>query len=71
MEDFNMKKFLCAVLAIASIFCLAACTDGKCDECKTEKDVKVYETKDGEEVEYCPSCYAEKVADNFLGGLLG
>ena len=66
-----MKKLLCILLAMTSIFCLTACKDGKCDECKTEENVKVYETKDGDEVEYCPSCYLEKVGDNILGGLLG
>ena len=66
-----MKKFLCALLVISAVFCFAGCEDGKCDACKSEKNVKVYETKDGDKVEYCPSCYAEKVADNVLGGLLG
>ena len=70
-----MKKLLCMMMAlVASLSVVAfatACTDGKCDECKTEKNVKVYETKDGEEMELCPSCYGEKVADNILGGLLG
>ena len=66
-----MKKILCAILALTSILCFAACTNGKCDECDTKENVKVYETKDGDEVEYCPECYAKKVADNVLGGLLG
>ena len=66
-----MKKLLCGILAVTALFCFAACQDGKCDECKTEENVKVYETKDGEEVEYCPLCYAKKVGDNILGGLLG
>ena len=66
-----MKKILCGILAVTALFCFAACQDGKCDECKTEENVKVYETKDGEEVEYCPECYLKKVGDNILGGLLG
>lgn len=67
-----MKKFLVALLAISAIFCFAGCENGKCDECGAKDDtVKVYETKDGDEVEYCAECYAEKVADNILGGLLG
>lgn len=69
-----MKKFklLAALLAVAAVgCCFTACKDGKCDECKTKENVKVYETKDGDEVEYCPECYIKKVADGFLGGLLG
>ena len=62
-----MKKILCALLALTAVCCFAGCTDGKCDECKTEEYVKVYETKDGKEVEYCPECYAKAVADNLLG----
>lgn len=70
-----MKKFLCMIMAVvASLSVVAfatACEDGKCDECKTTENVKVYETKDDEKMELCPKCYAEKVADNVLGGLLG
>ena len=70
-----MKKLLCMMMAIvASLSVVAfatACTDGKCDECKTTENVKVYETKDDKTMELCPSCYASKVADNILGGLLG
>lgn len=66
-----MKKLLCVLLAMTSLLAFVACKDGKCDDCKTEENVKVYETKDGEEVEYCPECYAKNVADNILGGLLG
>lgn len=61
-----------AVVASLSVVAFAtACTDGKCDECKTTENVKVYETKDDKTMELCPSCYAKKVADNVLGGLLG
>ncbi len=66
-----MKKLLAVLMALTAIFCFAGCEDGKCDECKTEKNVQVYETKDGDKQELCPLCYAEKVADGFLGGLLG
>lgn len=66
-----MKKILCVLLAMTAVFCFAGCQDGKCDECKTEEYVEVYETKDGDKVEYCPTCYAKKVANGFLGGLLG
>ena len=70
-----MKKFLCMMLAVVATLSVVAfataCEDGKCDGCKTEENVKVYETKDGEKMELCPLCYAEKVADNILGGLLG
>ena len=66
-----MKKILCVLLALTAVCCFAGCTDGKCDTCETKENVKVYETKDGEEVEYGPTCYAKAVADNILGGLLG
>ena len=66
-----MKKFLAVLMALTAVFCFAGCEDGKCDECKTKENVKVYETKDGDKVEYCPECYAKKVADNIFGGLLG
>ena len=68
-----MKRIFCLILAMVSI-CAAvsfvACENGKCDECKTKEDVKVYENSEGEKYELCPDCYAEKVMDNFLGGLL-
>ncbi|MBQ8295743.1 MAG: hypothetical protein IJX87_04840 [Clostridia bacterium] len=66
-----MKKLLCVLMVLTAVFCFAGCTDGKCDGCETKENVKVYTTKDDKEVEYCPKCYAEKVADNVLGGLLG
>ncbi|MBR4942822.1 MAG: hypothetical protein IKZ28_02215 [Clostridia bacterium] len=66
-----MKKLLCVLLALTAVCCFASCNDGKCDDCKTEENVKVYETKDGKEVEYCPSCYLKAVGNNVLGGLLG
>ena len=66
-----MKKVLCVLMALTAVFCFAGCKDGKCDGCKTEENVKVYTKKDGEEVEYCPKCYAEAAIDNALGGLLG
>ena len=50
-----MKKILCVLLALTSIFCLAACEDGKCDECGREADdVKVYEDLDDQEL--CGAC---------------
>ena len=67
----TVKAFLCGLLAVCSVLCFVACEDGKCDNCKTKEDVKVYETKDGEEMELCPECYAKKAADDILGGLLG
>ncbi len=66
-----MKKVLCLLLALTAVCCFAGCTDGKCDDCKTEENVKVYTKSDGEEVEYCPTCYAKQVANGILGGLLG
>ena len=65
-----MKKLLCGILAVTALFCLAGCEDGKCDDCKTEKNVKVYEIED-KEVELCPSCLAERGAHNIIDGLFG
>ena len=65
-----MKKILCALLALTSIFCLAACEDGKCDDCKTKENVKVYEIED-EDVELCPACLAKRGANNVIDGLFG
>ncbi len=65
-----MKKILCALLALTSIFCLAACEDGKCDDCKTKENVSVVEIK-GEDVELCPSCAAKRAANNIIDGILG
>ena len=57
-----MKKILCALLALTSIFCLAACENGKCDECGAKNDtVKVYE----DEGEFCATCALEKLGDKF------
>lgn len=69
-----MKKFLSLILAAVSVCAVVAfigCENGKCDECKTKENVKVYENSEGEKFELCPECYAEKVRDNILGGLLG
>ena len=66
-----MKKFLCVVLALTTVCCFASCKDNKCDDCGTTENVKVYEKKDGSEVEYCPSCYAKVVLNGFAGSLLG
>ena len=66
-----MKKLLCVLMALTAVFCFAGCKDGKCDDCKTTEGVKVYETKDGDEVEYCGECYLKAVGNNILGGLLG
>ena len=66
-----MKKILCVLLALTAVCCFAGCADGKCDTCETEENVKEYELKDGDKVEYCPKCYTKAVADNLLGGLLG
>jgi rubredoxin len=60
-----MKKFLCLVFALATVFCFAGCENGKCDECGAKKDsVKVYEKLDNQEL--CPEC-AVKAGYNALG----
>ncbi len=60
-----MKKFLCLVFALATVFCFAGCENGKCDDCGAKKDsVKVYETLDNQEL--CPEC-AVKAGYNALG----
>lgn len=63
-----MKKFLAVLMALTAIFCFAGCEDGKCDECKSEKNVEVYETKDGDEIELCPSCLAGKIISGLIKG---
>lgn len=72
-----MKKILCVLLAMTAVFCFAGCQDGKCDECKTEENVAVYEV-DGKEVEYCQECRVKKglndIKDNIndtINGILG
>ena len=64
-----MKKLLCGILAVTALFCLAGCEDGKCDDCKTEKNVKVYEIED-KNVELCPSCLIERGVDNVTDGIM-
>ncbi|MBQ8283580.1 MAG: hypothetical protein IJX75_00660 [Clostridia bacterium] len=64
-----MKKVLCLLLALTAVCCFAGCTDGKCDECKTEKNVEVYEDLDGKE--YCPSCAAEAALHKGIDNLFG
>ncbi|MBQ8323072.1 MAG: hypothetical protein IJX91_03815 [Clostridia bacterium] len=50
-----MKKILCAVLALAAVFCFAGCENDKCDICeKKTENCKVYEELDNQEL--CPSC---------------
>ena len=66
-----MKKFISALLAalVCISMCLvAACEDGKCDECGSDKNVKVYEELEGE---YCPTCALEKGAHDFIDGIFG
>lgn len=65
-----MKKLLCAVLAIAAIFCFAGCENDKCDICeKKTEDCKVYEDLDNQEL--CPECAIKEGikagVDNILG----
>lgn len=52
-----MKKLVCILMALTAVFCFAGCKDGKCDDCKSEKNVKVYEELEGKE--YCPTCAVE------------
>ena len=70
MEVFKtMKKFLCAVLAIAAIFCFAGCENGKCDICeKKTDDCEVYEDLDGQEL--CPECAAKEAIKKGVNDLL-
>ena len=64
-----MKKLLCFLMALTSVFCFAGCEDGKCDECKSEKNVKVYENLDNKE--YCPTCAAEAALHAGIDGIFG
>ena len=45
-----MKKLLSVLLAMTTIFCLAGCADGKCDDCETNRDVVEYKMSDGDTV---------------------
>ncbi|MBR2646785.1 MAG: hypothetical protein IKD47_04425 [Clostridia bacterium] len=58
-----MKKFLALMLALTAVFCFAGCADGKCDDCKSEKDVKEYNMSNGKTAEYCPLCALEHLTD--------
>lgn len=58
-----MKKILCVLLALTSVFCFAGCKDGRCDECKSNKDVREYDLIDGDTAEYCPSCTWKNILD--------
>ena len=69
-----MKKFLCAIMALAAVFCFAGCEDGKCDECgRKADDVKVYEKLDNKEL--CEDCAIEAgwdaIGDITIGDLIG
>ena len=73
-----MKKIICMILAVATIFCFAGCDvlsligieNDKCDICekKTEK-CEVYEDLDNQEL--CPECAVKeglkKGIDNIFG----
>jgi len=66
-----MKKILCTVLALASIFCLAGCVnhnDGKCDECGTEGGLlnKVTQNEEGD-LELCAECWLKEVEKELMG----
>ena len=60
-----MKKILCIALALTAVFCLAACEDGKCDDCKTKDNVEVYELDD-KNVELCYSCLVKRGASDII-----
>lgn len=67
-----MKKLLVGVLALCSLFALASCADGKCDDCGKEDDTVVnYDGSDevmGLDLggEYCPDCATKKMLEDFL-----
>ncbi len=65
-----MKKVLCILLALTSIFCLAACEDGRCDECRSDKNVEIYEI-DGKDKELCPQCALEAGWDGLGDAIFG
>ena len=56
-----MKKFLCVMFALATVFCFAGCKDGKCDDCKSE-DASVTYYEDIEE-ELCMKCAYKKALE--------
>lgn len=58
-----MKKLLSVLLAMTTIFCLAGCADGKCDDCETNRDVVEYKMSDGDTAEYCPLCAVKHALD--------
>lgn len=69
-----MKRLFCVLLMFLFAFSFVGCkgcVDGLCDECNSKKNVEVYTTRDGKEIELCLSCYLEKAASGILGGLLG
>ncbi|MBE5750820.1 MAG: hypothetical protein IJA89_00770 [Clostridia bacterium] len=49
-----MKKFLCVVFALATVFCFAGCKNGKCDECKSDDATVAYYEDIKEEL--CAKC---------------
>ena len=63
-----MKRIVAVLMALTAICCFAGCTDGKCDNCDSKKDLHVYDIH-GEEKELCPLCYAKEVKDDVLGDL--
>lgn len=65
-----MKKILCAILALAAVFCFAGCENDKCDICekKTEK-CEVYEELDGQEL--CPECAAKEAMKKGIDNIFG
>ena len=68
-----MKKLLCCVLALGTLFAFAACgPDGKCDECGAEgEDVVNYDGSDevmGIDLggEFCAECAAKEMLGDLL-----
>ena len=65
-----MKKFLCAILALAAVFCFAGCENGKCDICEKKTDkCEVYEELDNQEL--CPDCAIKEGAKKGIDNLFG
>ncbi len=65
-----MKKWLCMLLAIATLGCLAGCVnhdDDKCDECgKKETVANPVETWVDENEELCLQCAIKKYGKEFM-----
>ncbi len=58
-----MKKWLCLLLAVVSIGCLAGCVDHDDDICdKCESKILVTQNKEGDK-ELCAECWAKELKD--------